>query len=232
MDLVAEFEELADLRQEATEIRRAYNMSRELGEGELRAERSKEFSERGRTLLEQMRSRFGSVYREPIEHPEYNVFQSEDMRKEFRSRTHNFILGPIDLAMRTGEITGVVGENGNGKTTLLRQVAGLLNIDSGIRNYPDLAEDQSQWYQAKQHIAWIPQRSERWNGTLLQSLSFMAAIHGIRGQENRDQVSFTIHRLGLTRFQHLTWKQLSSGYKLRAELAKNGGLAAKAFGAG
>lgn len=221
MDLVGEYDRLFALKKRAMDLRARYNMDRELGESELRSERSSVISSEGKKILVEVEALLEGE--QEVDEPrsdKIDVFYSEDIKKKFRSRSRNFELGPINLHLKTGEITGVVGENGNGKTTLLRQVAGLLSIDSGHRSYPGLAPDHKDWYKIKQQIAWIPQRSEKWNGTLLQSLHFMAAIHGILGEENDEQVNYTIHRLGLTRFQHLTWKQLSSGYKLRFELAK------------
>src|SRR5688572_5557144 len=50
-----------------------------------------------------------------------------------------FVLHPISVEVSSGEVIGVVGENGNGKTTLLRSIAGQLAIDSGSIRYHTLA---------------------------------------------------------------------------------------------
>jgi len=45
---------------------------------------------------------------------------------------HQFKLGPIDLALRSGEVLGIIGERGAGKTTLLRLIWGFLRPDQGM----------------------------------------------------------------------------------------------------
>ncbi len=220
MDICDEYPELHDLRPAAMALRSEYNVSRDLGAAELSGSVGTAFSERAVAIVRTIVQRAGTLS-DPFPTGEGRdgavVFDAQQLTKRFSSRGHRFQMGPIDLELRTGEITGLVGENGNGKTTLLRQVAGLLDHNEGTARYPLLGDDP---YLIKQGIAWIPQRSVRWYGTLMQNLRFVAAVHGINGADNEDRVNYTLHRLGLTRFQHLRWSQLSSGYKLRFELAK------------
>lgn len=134
----------------------------------------------------------------------------------------DFKLGRLDLTLRLGEITGVVGQNGHGKTTLLRLVAGDLASDSGTASYPLLLQEGSRidWRRVKEHIAMVPQELPPWRGNLEDTLRFEASLHGIRGEDNHRAVQFIIERLSLGNHLLKRWDQLSGGYKLRFALAR------------
>lgn len=130
----------------------------------------------------------------------------------------NFSLKPISINIKTGNVLGVVGENGNGKTTLLRCLAGQLALDGGSVEYHLLNKPDN--YAVKNHIAFIPQRIPRWYGLLKDNLHFSAAIAGVHGKKNDLMVDFMLERLNLSRYAHLTWNQISSGYRTRFEIAR------------
>jgi len=131
-----------------------------------------------------------------------------------------FALKKIDFSINSGEIVGIVGENGNGKTTFLRHLAGELNQDSGSIDYSYYPVEVNYFYSLKQHTGFIPQRIPKWFGKLRDNLEFTAAIHGIKGEENQITVDFILERFGLSKFQNLTWNQISSGYRTRFEVAR------------
>jgi ABC-2 type transport system ATP-binding protein len=136
--------------------------------------------------------------------------------------TNRFSLNDINAEFRLGEITGIVGPNANGKSTLMRIAVGELMADKGSLTYPyfEKVNPQPTWDTLKHLIAYVPQELPRWQGTLKDNLRYEAALHGILGDENALEVDFIIERLGLTRYQNAVWSQLSGGYKLRFALAK------------
>ncbi len=148
------------------------------------------------------------------------VCDAKNISKRFLNGRSPFMLRPLDVQLKFGEITGIVGENGNGKTTLLRILAGELSSDSGNITYPALNADDTGWYDVKSQFAFIPQRIPRWYGSLLDNLRFFASIHGLQSAENTKQIEYILFRLGLDKFRDLKWSELSSGYRLRFELAK------------
>ncbi len=149
-----------------------------------------------------------------------NTLQVNKLTKAYNHGSFKF--GEIDLDIKQGEITGIVGENGNGKTTFLRLILGELHPNSGTIAYTFPLEkiNAPEPYKVKNKVAFIPQRVPKWKGTLKENLSYHAALHGITRTENTQHVQYVLARMGLSTFSELKWAQLSSGYKLRFELAK------------
>ena len=129
----------------------------------------------------------------------------------------SFGLGPIELELKQGEILGLVGENGNGKTTLLRALCGELFPTGGKINYNFNYSDN---YDLRTQLVYIPQRTDTWYGSMFENLQFTASSYGYKPEENELIVELIIARLGLRKFRNHAWKSLSSGYKMRFELAR------------
>ncbi|NUO02658.1 MAG: ABC transporter ATP-binding protein [Saprospiraceae bacterium] len=147
------------------------------------------------------------------------VLEARDLKKSYPGS--GFTLQLEHLELRLGQITGLVGENATGKTTLFRILAGDLAQDSGELHFPLFDPDHRlSWPALKGKIAYVPQELPAWNGSLEDNLRFEAAIHGIGGAENRKAVNYIVQRLGLGMHLDKTWQQLSGGYKLRFALAK------------
>lgn len=130
-----------------------------------------------------------------------------------------FSLGPISVQIRKGQVYGLVGENGNGKTTLLRILARELFYNEGTINYT-FSKAPADDYDLRSKLVYIPQRTQKWYGSLQDNLKFVLASYGLKSQEIETRVLMMIARLGLWNYKDLKWHQLSSGYKMRFELAR------------
>jgi ABC-2 type transport system ATP-binding protein len=158
----------------------------------------------------------------PIQTPDANItFLGKDITKSYKGKSAKFTLSIPEVELKLGDITAIVGENGNGKTTLLKIITGNLRKTDGQIRYPALDKDNKQdLYKIKQQIAYIPQELSEWEGLLADNLHFSAAIHGIKGKTNEEEVDFIISRLGLDKYRNYTWKEISGGFKMRFALAK------------
>lgn len=151
--------------------------------------------------------------------PNEIVVKAKNIKKAFPANKFRLTLDSLEL--RLGEITGVVGENANGKSTLLRILSGELAADSGELEFPLLdPSNKMLWGQLKKQIAYVPQELPSWNGLLKDNLRFEAAIHGVTGTANQEALHYISQRLGLVPYLDRTWSELSGGYKLRFALAK------------
>jgi ABC-2 type transport system ATP-binding protein len=144
------------------------------------------------------------------------VFLGQNLKKRYKKG--GFELSPLSFQINLGEINGVVGENGNGKSTLIKLIAGEEQATSGTLNYPFF--DNSDWNKIKSEIAYIPQRLYKWDGDVRDYLQFTASAKGIYGKENKNAVDYIIERLGLKSYEDYDWNELSGGYQMRFELAR------------
>lgn len=144
------------------------------------------------------------------------VLEGSNLIKDYNKG--RFVLGPVNIQLKKGDIYGLVGENGNGKTTLLTLLAQLNKISKGELHYY-FGKDKSR-YDLRSKLVYIPQRTGVWYGSVLDNLKFALIHHGVKGENNELLVLMMVARFGLWNYRDLKWKELSSGYKMRFELAR------------
>ncbi len=148
------------------------------------------------------------------------MLRAEMLRKSYGDG--EFELTDINATLRLGEITGLVGRNGNGKTTFLRILAGDMQPDGGSLHYffSDDEAETTDWVTIKHRMAYLPQELPRIAGNMKQAIQIAAAVHGIVGVQNEIETEYIVQRLGLSSYLHKTWNELPGGYKLRFSLAR------------
>ncbi len=125
----------------------------------------------------------------------------------------------LDLTVRRGEIFGLLGPNGSGKTTTIRMLTGLLPPSSGMAEVAGVdvvrAPDQ-----VRHRIGYMSQRFGLYEDlTVEENLEFYAGLYGLTREESRRRVAQQIEHTGLeSRFRQLAGT-LSGGWKRRLALA-------------
>lgn len=125
----------------------------------------------------------------------------------------------LSLMVESGQIYGLVGSDGAGKTTTLRLLVGALKPDGGsatVCGYP-LA---SQGEQARSHIGYLSQRFSLYEDlTVLENIRFFAEVRGLTQKEWLPRCLELLDFVGLAAFQSRRAGQLSGGMKQKLGLA-------------
>lgn len=125
----------------------------------------------------------------------------------------------LDLQVREGALTALVGPDGAGKTTFLRLVAGLLKADAGQLQV--LGVDVSAQPQKVQDlISYMPQRFGLYEDLSVQeNLDLYADLHGVTAEERRERFARLLEMTDLGRFTARPAGKLSGGMKQKLGLA-------------
>jgi zinc transport system ATP-binding protein len=126
------------------------------------------------------------------------------------------ILNDVTLAIRPGEFWFLLGPNGEGKTTFLRAVLGLIRPLAGqLWRHPDLKD--------RTHVGFVPQRCDL-NPTLPTTLREFVRLGlvGLRTpQEDRaERLTWALARTGLGGLAAKDYWSLSGGQRQRALIAR------------
>jgi ABC-2 type transport system ATP-binding protein len=127
----------------------------------------------------------------------------------------------VELAVRPGEVVGLMGPNGVGKSTLLLCVAGLLLPDAGTLSV--LGHDvRRAGAEFRRRVCYVvsDQRSFSWRLSGAQNLEFFAALHGLRGREARARIARALDGVGLHGDARRPVREYSTGMRQRLALAR------------
>jgi drug efflux transport system ATP-binding protein len=125
----------------------------------------------------------------------------------------------VTFEVAAGEIYGLVGPDGAGKTTMMRLLCGGFRSDTGhVTIYGhDVIKDADA---ARTQIGYLAQRFSLYGDlTVLENLRFFAEIHGIKTSEWQPRTQEILKFVGLDEFSHRRAEQLSGGMKQKLGLA-------------
>jgi ABC-2 type transport system ATP-binding protein len=128
-------------------------------------------------------------------------------------------LDGFDLRVSAGEIAGLVGHNGAGKTTFARVTAGLITPDSGLVRVAGMAVSRSR-ARVRPLLGLAPQELALYpTATARENLYVFAGLYGMRRGEARHRIDQLADALVLSEVLDRRVRDLSGGQQRRLQAA-------------
>jgi ABC-2 type transport system ATP-binding protein len=145
-----------------------------------------------------------------------SIISTEQLTRDFKD---NRAVDSLNLTIQRGEIFGLVGPDGAGKTTTLRLLAGILDISEGsaqVAGY-DLARQSEA---LKSSIGYMAQQFSLYGElSVLENLEFFAELFDVIGEVRKTRISRLLGFARLEEFHDRRAAHLSGGMQKKLALA-------------
>ena len=132
------------------------------------------------------------------------------------------VVDGVDFAMKSGEVVGLLGANGAGKTTSFYMIVGLVKADGGKVSMDGADISGMAMYQrARMGLGYLPQESSIFSKlTVRENLAAVAEMLDISNAERRHRVDVHLDELNLRHLSNQKAYTLSGGEKRRLEISR------------
>jgi ABC-2 type transport system ATP-binding protein len=145
------------------------------------------------------------------------VIAAEQLTKWYGPR---LAVDRVSLSVGAGEVMGLLGPNGSGKTTILRILTGYLRPSAGTARVAglDVVDDS---LAARRRVGYVPEDAPLYTGMgVREFLLFMGRLKGLTATGLPAVVDATMERLGLGPMRRMQIARLSRGYRQRVAIAQ------------
>ena len=145
------------------------------------------------------------------------VAVSKTYRQGFWQKKNKPALQDLSLAVRRGEVFGIVGPNGAGKSTTIKILMGFVRPDSGrvVVDGRDATDPRSH-----QQVGYLPENPSLYkNLSVVDHLRFAARLAGMSTTETRERTERVLAAVDLSASARLPIRRFSKGMTQRAALA-------------
>jgi ABC-2 type transport system ATP-binding protein len=144
------------------------------------------------------------------------IIETENLTRRFKNAT---AVDGLNLAVQRGEIYGLVGPDGAGKTTTIRMLCAIMDPTEGrarVAGFDTVTEAE----QIKRRIGYMAQRFNLYGDlSVVENLDFFADVFQVRGRERKERKERLLHFARLTEFRKRRAAHLSGGMQKKLALA-------------
>lgn len=124
----------------------------------------------------------------------------------------------VSFQVRPGEIFGLLGANGAGKSTVIKMLTGILSPTSGSGQVAG-ADMRSAGFAIKERIGYMSQAFSLYMDlTVLENIRLYAAVYGLSEARTRERTAWVLDMAGLAGQQGMRASQLPMGLRQRLAL--------------
>lgn len=144
------------------------------------------------------------------------VVSVQNLVKKYKN---NYAVNDLSFNVKKGEILGLLGPNGSGKTTIINCILSLLQFDSGqIKIFGETMRPSA--YDIKQKIGVIFQEVAVFNElTVYENIDYFCGLYISDKNTRKQYITDALKLVSLEKFQKYRPKQLSGGLLRRLNIA-------------
>ena len=144
------------------------------------------------------------------------VIETDNLTRRFKSVT---AVDGLELAVEKGEIFGLVGPDGAGKTTTIRMLCAIMDPTEGWAKVAGF-DTVTQPEEIKRRIGYMAQRFNLYGDlSVTENLDFFADVFQVRGRQRRERKERLLRFARLTEFRKRRAAHLSGGMQKKLALA-------------
>jgi len=146
--------------------------------------------------------------------------ETREISKSYRGRK---VVDDVTVSVDQGEVVGLLGANGAGKTTSFYMIVGLISPDSGciLVDGSDITA-LPMYKRAGRGISYLPQEASVFRKlTVDENLMAILETLPLRNRERRERLDRLIEQLGLEKVRRSQGYMLSGGERRRVEIARS-----------
>lgn len=133
---------------------------------------------------------------------------------------HRQIIFDLAVSLHKGEVLGLLGVNGAGKSTTLQMLSGVISPDAGsirVNGYDLLAQPNL----AKRRLGYLPEQPPLYKElTVIEYLQYCAQLHDVPKTQQLSALQYVLARCGLTEVGKRLIANLSKGFQQRVGIAQ------------
>ncbi|GAA6203772.1 ABC transporter ATP-binding protein [Thalassotalea sp. SU-HH00458] len=130
-------------------------------------------------------------------------------------------LNSIDMQLNQGEVLGLFGHNGAGKTTMMKLILGVISPSHGEVNVMGVAPDSKAAWHMREQIGYLPENVSFYEHlTGLEVLTYFARLKGFYPKPAKQHAIELLEQVGVVHAMKKPVKTFSKGMRQRLGLAQ------------